>query len=60
MTRPSNNSFTVSVTNIFSGLSMTNTDSGGTATGDMIAWQMCMEFFPISTSLVSDMKFQND
>jgi hypothetical protein len=60
MTRPSNNSFTVSVTNMFSGLPMTNTDNTGTATSDMTNWQMCMEFFPISTSLVSDMKFQND
>jgi hypothetical protein len=45
---------------MFSGLPMTNTDSGGTATGDMTAWQCCMEFFPISSSLISDMKFQND
>jgi hypothetical protein len=59
MIRPSNNTFTVSFTNMFSGLPMTNTDSGGTAYADMTASQMCMEFFPISSSLVSDIKFQN-
>jgi hypothetical protein len=59
MTRPSNNNFTVSITNSFSNLPLVNTDSGGTAQSDMTAWQMCIEFFPITSSLIQNIRFQN-
>jgi hypothetical protein len=60
MQRPSNNTFNVSITNMYTGVPFVNTDSGGTAQSDMTNWQMCMEFFPIESSLVKNVMFQNN
>jgi AAA15 family ATPase/GTPase len=59
MVKPTNTVFTVSVTNMYSGLALVNTDGGGNPQSDMTPWQACFEFFPISSSLNNDMKFHN-
>jgi hypothetical protein len=59
MTRPSNTSITVSLTNMYNGQPLVTTDNTGTAQGDMTAWQMSIEFIPIQTSRIGDIKFHN-
>lgn len=59
MTRPSITSLIVTITNMFSGLPFVNTDSTSVAQSDMTNWQMCLEFIPIVSSEVIDVRFQN-
>jgi AAA15 family ATPase/GTPase len=59
MTRPRDNFMTVNITNMYSGVPLVTTDAAGAAQSDMTAWQMCLEFIPIHSSLIGDIKGQN-
>jgi hypothetical protein len=52
--RPGANSVTFTITNMYSGAVLTNTDNTGTATSDMTSWQCVLEFVPISASKIQD------
>lgn len=59
MTKPTNNMFSINITNMYSGLPLVNTDRLGNALSDMTPWQACFEFFAIEGSLNNDMRFHN-
>jgi hypothetical protein len=55
--RPSNNTFNISITNMYTGIPFVNTDNTGVATSDMTNWQLCMEFSPIESSAIVNVMF---